>query len=221
LGTSAGEVTFRRFVVIDNRHLWIWVFRREGQVFLSETMIAGLVANNSESQQAFWSAAWPDVCSICTHILGSCPDANDTAVDVLTDFIFKQVHHLSNPKAAQVYLRLMSVRRSLKRRERRGELAGKDPDGIADSQTVLADENAVVTLLLPRLSECLAQLTPKAQQVLRLRFGEELTNERIGSLVGGSKQYLGRLIRRSLELLRSCLESSPTQTERRAGIAEV
>jgi DNA-directed RNA polymerase specialized sigma24 family protein len=58
------------------------------------------------------------------------------------------------------------------------------------------------------LDRCLTHLTDKARQVLRLKYTEQWTNEHIGQIVGGSKQYIGRLIRQSLELLRSCIEKN-------------
>ena len=36
---------------------------------------------------------------------------------------------------------------------------------------------------------------------------KELSNEQIGRSIGGSKQYIGRLIRNSLEALRICIET--------------
>jgi RNA polymerase sigma factor (sigma-70 family) len=65
--------------------------------------------------------------------------------------------------------------------------------------------------MLPRLEECLEKLTPKARQVLALRYGAEHTNEQIGSLLGGSKQYIGRLIAQCLEKLRRCLEQQTSK----------
>ena len=176
-------------------------------MFLGDTLIAGLKASNPKAQHAFWNSSWNEVYVICAHILGAGPNATDTAVDILTDFMFKHVQKLSNPQSAYAYLRLMSVRRSLRRRDRVAELNGRNHDSLPDINAVCADDEAEKALLLPRLADCLGLLTPRAQKVLKLRFGEDLTNERIGDIVGGSKQYLGRLIRQSLELLRTCLEA--------------
>lgn len=186
----------------------------------SNALIDGLRACEPSAQHTFWASSWAEVYTICVSILGAGPDANDTAVDVLTDFIFKYVQNLSDSRAAHAYIRLMSVRRSLRRRARLKELYEHRYEEIPDTKTVCADEAAEKALLLPRLRECLSQLTPKAQQVLKLRFGEELKNEQIGSLLGGSKQYLGRLIRRSLELLRKCLEAGSAKIRQNSEIPE-
>jgi DNA-directed RNA polymerase specialized sigma subunit len=56
------------------------------------------------------------------------------------------------------------------------------------------------------LVDCFKKLTEKAQKVMVLRFDADLTTEAIGKIVGGSKQYIGRLITQSLEAMRNCLE---------------
>ncbi len=169
-------------------------------------LVAGLQRRDESAQRRFWEQRWAGVYAICARILGGGADATELATDVLTDFLFEHVHRLSNPRAARSYLRLMAVRRSLRRRERRRELVGKDADRLPTPMRVDAEEAAALSSLQPRLDACLGQLTDKAQQMLRLRYAQELTNTRIGQLLGCSKQYVGRLVTRSLELLRECLE---------------
>lgn len=170
--------------------------------------IPALKQGSTDAQNAFWRAHHGDVHAICCGVLGRGADAEEVADGVLSDFLFKYVHRLETPAAARSYLRLMAVRRSIRRRERRDRQSGSEPDVLADQARLTAEERANYALLLPRLGHCMEELTPKAQEVLRLRFRSELTNQKIGGLVGGSKQYIGRLIKRSLEILRGCLESS-------------
>jgi RNA polymerase sigma factor (sigma-70 family) len=91
-----------------------------------------------------------------------------------------------------------------------GTQVSADMDAFLAEACGSVEESAWARALLPRLEDCLGELSPKAQRVLRLRYRKELTNERIGSLVGGSKQYIGRLIRQSLRALRKCLERGRT-----------
>ena len=107
----------------------------------------------------------------------------------------------------RTYLRLAATRRALRRRQGAGKHDELEADQMPDDDARAPDRVAGVKLLLPRLEGCLEGLTPKAQQVLKLRFGSEMTNERIGELVGGSKQYIGRLIKESADKLRDCLEA--------------
>lgn len=124
----------------------------------------------------------------------------------MTDFIFKYVHRLSREEAIDSYLRLMAVRRAMRLRDLRARIA--PPDLTASIEHAPADETAGWAQLVPRLPLCLDKLTPKARQAIRLRFQGELTNETIGDLIGGSKQYIGRLLKQSLSTLRDCLERS-------------
>ena len=159
------------------------------------------------AQERFWQLHWNRVYATCARILGYGADASDVATDIVQDFLFTYVQNIERERAIVSYLRLMATRRSLRRRrgvDRHSELI---PEAIADDDARGADVAANTQLLLPRLNDCLEELTPKAQQVLKLRFSGDLTTERIGQLVGGSKQYIGKLIRQSTEKLRACLET--------------
>jgi RNA polymerase sigma factor (sigma-70 family) len=163
--------------------------------------------NGDEKAQAmFWEDNWKDMYGICSHILGPGPDANDIAVDVLVDFMYRYAQTLSNPKAMHAYLRLMATRRSLRFKEKRMRYKDEELDEKGDDLTEKALEAANCSFLQPKLAECLSQLTPKAQKAVRLRYSKEMTNDKIGGILDCSKQYIGRLIRQSLELLKLCLE---------------
>lgn len=169
--------------------------------------LEALKRGDPEAQERLWTLHWDRVYATCARILGYGADASDVATDIVHDFLFTYVQNIEHERAIVSYLRLMATRRSLRRRrgaDRHRELV---PESVVDEDARGADVAAHTQLLLPRLSDCLEELTPKAQQVLKLRFAGELTTERIGQLVGGSKQYIGKLIRQSTEKLRVCLES--------------
>ena len=172
-------------------------------------LIVALKAGDESAQQRFWEERWAGVYAICASILGPGPQAAEVAQDALTDFIFDAVHRLQRPEAGQAYLKLMAARRARRRSASiRTRLAGDaELDSLADGRIEGGPEAAAgLALLRPKLVECLGLLRPKARRVMQLKYGAEMANERIGELVGGSKQYIGRLIKDSLARLRECLE---------------
>lgn len=173
-----------------------------------ERLVELLKQGDGSAQESFFRSYWDRVYFICVRILHDNANACDVALDVLTDFIYTYVHKITTTAAVGSYIRLMAVRRSLRYKERMYR-AGDEAhlERLADVGCS-PEERANATVIMPRLDSCLSELTPKAQQVIRLRFGKEMTNETIGSLVGGSKQYIGKLIRKSLETLKRCLQKS-------------
>jgi RNA polymerase sigma factor (sigma-70 family) len=168
-------------------------------------LIAGLMAQDPKAQGFFWQTFWGRTYLICVRILGKGPDATDTAVDLLTDFAGRRIHDLKEPTAIFAYLRLSAIRRSLEVKRKRDTHSSLDFD-IEDFTDRTPETHAEATKLMPRLDRCLGLLTEKAGQCLRLKYTRDLTNEDIGRLLGGSKQYIGRLIQKSLEALRKCIE---------------
>jgi RNA polymerase sigma factor (sigma-70 family) len=176
-----------------------------------ELLLQGLQERDSACQMQFWNQYWTKVYAICARILGRGPDATDLAVDLLTEFMDTRVHDLEKASSMSAYLRLMAVRRALDLKKNRARASALTFD-IGDKTSTSPEDQAVVTTLMPRLENCLPHLTEKAQQTLRLKYAEQWSNERIGTLVGGSRQYIGRLIRQSLNLLRSCIEKGGGNT---------
>ncbi|MFT7579403.1 MAG: RNA polymerase sigma factor (sigma-70 family) [Myxococcota bacterium] len=167
-----------------------------------------LKAEDTDAQQAFWLAYWDRTYAICARILGTGANASEVASDVMSDFLFKYVQGIEEQRAVWSYVKLMATRRALRFKKRAARGSELLQETVADDDALGQDVLAGTALLLPKLGDCLDILTPKAQQVLKLRFGGDLTNERIGVLVGGSKQYIGRLIRQSTEKLRTCIEEA-------------
>lgn len=168
--------------------------------------IEKLKQGDSSAQRDFWERHFNEVLAICSKILGPGADATDIATDLLSDFLFNYVHNLSNPNGYRAYLRIMAVRRSLRRKQKAHQNISFDEMELPSKEHVTPEEDASVSLLLPKLSECLSTLTPKAQSVVRLKYTKQMTNEHIGQTVGGSKQYIGRLLTQSLDVLLNCLQ---------------
>ncbi len=171
-----------------------------------EHLIAGLKDNQDWAKECFWSRYEREIQLICARVLGPGPDAVDTAVDVLIEFMFDAVHRLSHPKALRSYLRLMAVRRCYRRQQEQCKYRDTNTDLLNDDSGRDPETETEFRRMMEGLNHCLGTLTPKAQQIMRLRYGRQITNEQIGGLVGGSKQYIGRVIRKSLGLLKVCLD---------------
>jgi RNA polymerase sigma-70 factor (ECF subfamily) len=206
---EAGRFSFANswFTSFSQEPLYMWE-NAEGLKDPAARLVARLKREDPAAQRRFWRICWPQVYADCARILGDGLPAHEVAVEVLSDFLLRYVHGLSHPGAAGTYLRLMAVRRAAREKEARSASKSVDMDVFHAEAGVDAEESAWAKALLPRLEECLGELTPKARQVLKLRYHADLTNERIGALLGGSKQYIGRLITRSLGVLRKCLERS-------------
>ncbi len=169
-------------------------------------LVAGLRARDSKAIEAFWQDYFEELYPICAYILGDGPDALDTTVDLMVDFVDTRVQRLSKPEALYSYLRLMAVRRSIRFRDRRYKTVALDEANQEGSDSS-PEEKVSAHLLMPILEKCLETLSPKAQKTLRLKYKKKISNEKIGRHLGGSKQYIGRLINSSLKALRLCIES--------------
>jgi RNA polymerase sigma factor (sigma-70 family) len=127
--------------------------------------------------------------------------------------MFTHVHNLTEARAAKAYLRLMAIRRSLREKKKRST-----ENFIGDIEELISpdhapDKEAEQNILLSVLEKCLRILSPKAMAVIRLKYTAQLTNEKIGQTVGGSKQYIGRLISNSLKLLKKCVQKGAVDNE--------
>jgi len=173
--------------------------------------LARLKARDGAAQARFFRAQRARVEALCARVLGSGADAVEIAADVIGDFLFQYVDGVESPRAVTTYLKLMATRRSLRWLRARGrsdEVQDGDGEGALVGERDPAPDQAIwARQMMPRLSGCLEHLTPKAREVLKLRFSTELTNESIGDIVGGSKQYIGRLIKESTDKLKRCLET--------------
>lgn len=173
---------------------------------IDDAELARLKARDREAQARFYARFKDRVESLCGRVLGSGPDAAEVAIDVIQDFLFQYVDGVESPRAVTTYLKLMATRRSLRwmRRGERSEEVSEDvPEVDSDGKN---DQGIWVTQMMPKLDGCMQGLTTKAREVLKLRYSTDLTNEAIGEMVGGSKQYIGRLIKESTEKLKGCLE---------------
>jgi RNA polymerase sigma-B factor len=99
-------------------------------------------------------------------------------------------------EAAGAY-RAVSLDRPRDEEEEDGAVA--DWMGIEDPGFGLAEDAATVERLMLVLSD-------REREVLRLRFGEDLTQSEIGTRVGVSQMHVSRLIRQAIARLRAAAE---------------
>lgn len=167
-------------------------------------MVTRLQRGDREARQTFWQETFGPVLSVCSRVLGGGPVAVDVTTDLLNDFMFRYVENLARPQGAWSYLKLMAVRRSVRERQR---MINREQFDEGKGKAIHApQDSADDVLLLPKLDDCLSLLTPKAQSAVRLKYRQGFSNEKIGETVGGSKQYIGRLMKQSLAALKECLE---------------
>lgn len=181
----------------------------------ANTLIEQLRRQNPSAQRLFWQRHWNDIYPICKKILGETADATDIASAVLSDFMMRHVQQIKHPEATTSYVRLIAIRRAVRLKERRGHESAKhervDLAGVEDTDQPSAEDKALVSTLQPHVERCLGQLGNQAQQVLRLRFHNDMSNQRIAQLKGVSKQYIGRLVTKSLVAMRRCLQRKAVQ----------
>jgi RNA polymerase sigma-B factor len=89
------------------------------------------------------------------------------------------------------------------------------PVGDADSDTLgdligVKDSDLDLAVDWPAVEAVLDRLTDREQQVLYLRFFEDLTQSEIAPLVGVSQVHVSRILTKSLQKVRELLEDSPT-----------
>ncbi len=178
-------------------------------------ILEGLCKRDSNVQKLFWDKYWPRVYAICARILGRGTDATDLAVDLLTEFIDIRVQKVENPAAMCGYIRLMAVRRALDFRKKRNRFSSMDYE-TGDKSSLSPEEEAMLNSMMPRLKHCMNKLTEKAQKAVLLKYTEQWSNERIGDILGGSRQYIGRLLKQSEELLRKCVEKGAGESKEKS-----
>jgi RNA polymerase sigma factor (sigma-70 family) len=171
-------------------------------------MLSRLKANDANEQASFWRQHRPGVLALARRVLGPTSEAEELADEVLVDFLYVAVHRIDHEEAIRNYVRLMTVRRALRRSKRRRK---QTPFGEAHFAAPNDPDELTFKLMMPRLEGCLEGLTPKARQALTLRYRGEMTTEHIGKIVGGSKQYIGRLLTKSLEALRGCIDAKEVE----------
>jgi RNA polymerase sigma factor (sigma-70 family) len=174
-------------------------------IAIDDEELSRLKSGDAAAQGRFFAARRAELAAICQRIVGDRALSEELAEDVVIDFLFHAVNRVRHSDAVPAYLSLMAARRAMREREQRRR-ADDAPLEQMVATTPSPEDAAALRGSAVKLERCLGQLTPKARSTLKLRFGEDLAQEHIGQVLGGSKQYIGKLIRQSVEKLRMCLE---------------
>jgi RNA polymerase sigma factor (sigma-70 family) len=177
-----------------------------------------LRARDPQAQVELRRELLPRVLAVCRRLLPDPSLAAEAAEDIWMDFAFGGLDRLRAPEAVSAYLRVMTVRRCVRlrdgwaRHEELGERACPAGGPGGETSGAAVEEGLLMGLeqrrLRERLVRCLRRLSEKARRIVRMRFFLDLTQEQIGQSLGVSKQYAGRVIHRSLDALRACLEEA-------------
>lgn len=99
------------------------------------------------------------------------------------------------------------VLEALQARRARGAVSLQAPAGGQDEEVVLQDTLAVSDEGFARaemrvlLDGWLSGVSPRAREVLRLRFAQDLTQAEIGALIGVGEMQISRIVRKTIEQL--------------------
>jgi RNA polymerase sigma factor (sigma-70 family) len=169
-----------------------------------------LRARDPQAQAALRRELFPRVLAVCRRLLLDATLAAEVAEDIWMDFVFEGAERLRAPEAVGAYLRVMTVRRCVRLREGLARQVEFDESCALDACAPEAGLEAGLDQrrLQARLAGCLRRLSDRARQIVRMRFFLDLTQEEIGRAFGVSKQYAGRVLQRSLDALRVCLEEA-------------
>jgi RNA polymerase sigma factor (sigma-70 family) len=172
-------------------------------------MLEKLRARDHRAQQELRRRLSPKILAVCRHMLKDEALAQEAAEDIWMDFLYEHVDQVQKERALGAYLRMMTVRRCVRIRDwqKRHEQPEDQPPLVGGSETEM------VTSLdgrrqTARLEDCLKRLSRRARRIIRMRYRNEMTQEAIGKALRVSKQYIGRLIARSLEALRECMQEA-------------
>jgi RNA polymerase sigma-B factor len=111
---------------------------------------------------------------------------------------------------------------ALQARAARGAVSLHAPAGGQDDETVLqdtlgiSDDGYAHAEMRVLLDELLTDVSPRAREVLRLRYSQDLTQAEIGALIGVGEMQISRIVRKTIAQLRNIAEATPRPARGRA-----
>ena len=155
-----------------------------------DDLLYALKQRDGSAQAILRNEALPKMRRTCIRILGDSTLGEELANDLFFDFVHESVDNVDHGKALRQYLRLMTVRRTIREQKRRERVAPLQPTGSRSQpdNPPLCVETALIDALdqptrLERLAWCVRQLDKRAQRILRLRFHREKTVAAIGNVL--------------------------------------
>jgi len=111
------------------------------------------------------------------------------------------------------------VLEALQARRARGAVSLQAPAGGQDEEVVLQDMLAVSDDGYARvemrvvLDGLLCGVSPRAREVLRLRFAQDLTQAKIGVLIGVGEMQISRIVRKTIEQLHRIADAAKSAAD--------
>lgn len=175
---------------------------------LSETQFFRLKSGCEKTQRDFVKNTWRDAYALSFSILRDENDASEVTSDVISDFVLKYIQNFNHSRAIPSYVRAMISQRACRFRDQKTFFTALNDADLIDMRSLSPEDATHYSCQIAKLESCIAHLTPKAQQVVKMKYYLQMTNEEIGQVVGHSKQHVGRIIKKSTKLLRGCLKKT-------------
>jgi RNA polymerase sigma-B factor len=88
-------------------------------------------------------------------------------------------------------------------------LSGPEPDGSSYGESLGADDDSYATVeYLDAISPVMRALPERERLILKLRFVDDLTQSEIATRIGVGQMHVSRLMRRSLDGLRTVADAT-------------
>ena len=181
-----------------------------------DTLLNRLRARDHAAQAALRRSEQVTLERLVARTLGSAAEAKPLVADLFADFFWKHVDQVRTARAIPAYLRIMAIRRARRLRARQSLMVELCEEGTAATNPVPVDDAVDRRLHLTWLSECLQRLSARARLVLKLHYGDDLSYSEVGAYQSCSKQAVGKVVAKSLEALRRCIETQAEATALRA-----
>jgi len=165
-----------------------------------DAFLARLKARDPDAQRVFYATELPLVRRACQHLLDGPALADQTAQDVLDDFLFIHVNNVRLGRALRGQLRGWTRTHCRKARRIQRRLGGE-----TEAEPATVTPRFEFPQRLERLHRAVGELSEQQRRVVRLRFFDGLDNADIARRLGVSRPRITQLVSRALERLRAAL----------------
>ncbi len=180
--------------------------RKAEEFYVDPGVLRRLKDRDSKTQEQVWRLERSRLRAIALSVLKSGEDADALVSDLFVDFFYRHVNDIRSGQAIPAYLRIMAVRRARRQMGRARRQVPIEPDFPGEDPLPGGVDRIDRSIWTRWLTECLAGLGEKARRVLRMHYGHEMSYAFIAGELGGSKQAVGKMAKKSLQALRRCLQ---------------
>jgi len=105
-------------------------------------------------------------------------------------------------------LEAMQARRARGAMSLQAPASGQDDQPVLQDTLTITDDGYARAEMRVLLDELLSGVSPRAREVLRLRFSLDLTQAEIGALIGVGEMQISRIVRKTIAQLRSVADAA-------------